>query len=188
MGPESVVLTDMSEVTPLLAANIQLNSVLLDDECLQEVLSLRYEAQTHNWGSPLDAAAVGDDEAGTKSEHPSARSLLDCDVVVASDVVYDPTAYQPLIDTLFRILEPRPRLRLDDKVSSMVHPVCILAHRHRHPEDQRFFDMLAANTNIIAQRIEYQHAPGGDPPDGDDHCKSKSNTLSDVILFKIQYK
>lgn len=184
----------MTEVAPLLAANIQLNSVLLDDEHLKEVLALRYEAQAHNWGSPLDDAAAaaavggyasggGDDDASAHSLRASTRSLLDCDVVVASDVVYDPTAYQPLIDTLFRILEPRLRLGSEGDAPSMVHPVCILAHRHRHPEDQRFFDMLAANESISTERIEYQQQT-----EAADGSSAERSTLSDVILFKIEYK
>jgi predicted nicotinamide N-methyase len=50
------------------------------------------------------------------------------DVLIMSDVVYDPIMYAPLVTTLSRFIGPQTE--------------CIMAHRHRNPVDGQFFDML----------------------------------------------
>jgi predicted nicotinamide N-methyase len=51
------------------------------------------------------------------------------DMLVMSDVVYDPQFYEPLVASLANLV-----------TSGDI--VCIMAHRHRHPEDHKFFDLL----------------------------------------------
>lgn len=103
--------------------------------------------------------------------------LLDVDVVIASDVVYDPIGYEPLVKSLCELLggkyiicagieiateistkigpevgtgegtdtdtgagaEPKIEFSVERGIEDEhpSYPICILAHRHRHPENQR---------------------------------------------------
>eukprot|EP01034_Spumella_vulgaris_P023602 gene23602-29838_t len=109
LNPQSVILTDMTEVAPLLRANIELNSILQSLPALKATLNTQYTALPHNWGESL---VVNDNDNTTLNSNNNANilSILDCDVIIASDVVYDPCAYQPLIDSLFVLLKPRVRV------------------------------------------------------------------------------
>ena len=62
------------------------------------------------------------------------------DVIVASDVVYDPTLYEPLRDTLLSLL---------DGINT-----CLMAHRHRHPNDKVFFSLLN-DSGLVVTEVSY---------------------------------
>jgi len=83
--------------------------------------------------------------------------MRNCEVVIASDVVYDPICYSPLKDSLKELLQVRP---------DGSKPICILAHRHRHPEDALFFKMLDEVEGMVIEKILY-------------------DTKKDVHIFKI---
>ena len=144
LNPASVVLTDMLEVVPLIQANIQLNGYTSDSVDVRHCLSACYSAETLFWG-----------------EQPS-HKVLSCNLIVASDVVYDPIGYEPLIDSVVSILR-HSTINVDTLVtenllqstrtssstssnedgsssssSSRNDSLCILAHRHRHPEDAKY--------------------------------------------------
>lgn len=160
--PLSYILTDLDEVIPLVDANIQLNLLLQKQHRNQ--FESQYVARKLPWGE-LDAI---DD------------LMLQCDVIVASDVVYDPSIYEPLIQTIMYLLENG-----NDKQF-------ILAHRHRHPEDQRyahptyfcsflisfilyrFFDMLVT---FEIEMTEIQH-----------EISHETDRLGDVHIFFIKLK
>jgi hypothetical protein len=113
------------------------------------------------------------------------------DVVVASDVVYYPEAYQPLVDTLCQLLVDRKVCRVcggsklqqegDDESTVTIKPICILAHRNRHPDDHIFFNMIETScvlSMLPIQRLELN-------PQSDGHVET---TLDDVKLFCISLK
>ena len=118
LKPNSMILTDLPEIVPLLEANIALNKVLLNSKTGYD----NYCAVAHTWGEPL------------------VDCLLRCDTIIASDVVYDPIGYEPLIKTLCDMLKVSVRNsinELHDDQASIEYPVCVLAHRHRNPENHR---------------------------------------------------
>jgi len=156
MNPAAVVLTDMEHVVPLLEANIQLNSALSCDREVRTILAERFTAMAYQWGvciPRMEAASF--------------------DVILASDVVYDPVGYEPLVRTLTDLLTA---------ATGENNSVCILAHRHRHPEDKHFFRLLQEVPGAIVERIDFNisnmQEGSTDPP--------PSEELHDVKLFKIR--
>ena len=106
----AVTLSDVDAVVPLLEANVRLNGA----------------------GATVDAVAVDwfrDVPASLRAEPP--------DVILASDVVYDPDLHAPLLRTLHALLD-------DCGV-----PLCLLAHRHRNPHDDLFFSALDAEFAVV---------------------------------------
>ena len=124
LGASSVVVTDMADVVPLLALNAALNAQLLQDIGRPAGDdSARVTAAEMLWGSAADVEA-----------HDA------FELVVASDVVYDPAGYEPLLQTLNMLC---------DRIDPAAPPLLIvLAHRHRHPEDWRFFDKLYVQFDV----------------------------------------
>jgi hypothetical protein len=110
-APAAVTITDLSEVVPLLQANLALNAATATDLSVRKILRENYRVLSHCWGDPVSRLL---------------EVVGGCDVIIASDVVYDPIGYEPLIASIIGILTQSPPEAL-----------CILAHRHRHPEDAR---------------------------------------------------
>ena len=168
LNPLSVALTDFADVEPLLNANIELNCIMLKDIALQDCVRSRFFAMPFSWGTDLLSLPENNVIRGNKLS-----SLLDVDVVIASDVVYDPVGYEPLVKSLCDLLGGEYRQWNGGDSSTVVgrfdvkgdrstpeiidrdgnnddndnsknndtektpFPLCILAHRHRHPENQR---------------------------------------------------
>lgn len=185
LDPLSVILTDFEEVVPLLQCNIKLNSFMVRDPCLQRRLRSKFFATALCWGTELDPMGrlihgdgkIQSDGSNTDCSYngnldETAVDLdFDCDLVIASDVVYDPAGYEPLVQTLcvllkgeYRELIPHDRSsrrsvlesstvgtketlatsdpqdeQVKNELVPHIHrgPICILAHRHRHPENER---------------------------------------------------
>lgn len=185
LSPRCVSLTDMPEVVPLISANILLNSVVMQEPRAQAALRDRYEALPYTWGTALgdsgNGDGDGDGDGNTQTGSPSVRYF---DTILASDVVYYPEGYQPLLSTLRDLLcatDPSAGTPgADDTDAAPVHstPVCILAHRHRHPEDRNFFDALYATAALRVEKLDFQVMC--DPTKGAD-----VQALKDVILFRI---
>ena len=156
---------------------------MVRDPCLQECLRSKFFATALSWGTKLDPyGRIIQEHSNVNSGSSNADCgngdvlTFDCDVVIASDVVYDPAGYEPLVQTLCGLLkgyytEFKPysgssgaallqsntahskeypvtsllRTVMDQHSSGKkglmqyVHtgPICILAHRHRHPENER---------------------------------------------------
>lgn len=108
--PAAMMLTDIAEVVPLLQANIRLNGVMIDSAICDV-----YAACELEWGTELTSLDA------IMRESP--------EVIVASDVVYEPEGYFPLLHTLEELLARR--------TIRGQYPVFYMAHRHRNPEDYR---------------------------------------------------
>jgi hypothetical protein len=174
----------------LIQSNIELNSLMLKDKLHQKCIRSQYFAAPLCWG--LDLADRSGETAGIERGSSSVAATeegvssaatkvsFECDLVIASDVVYDPIGYEPLVQTLCELLKGKYRkpssgscvsadvgantMSVSDGSSVSVtgsggvkdthvdhsppppppqshcapRPICILAHRHRHPENQRF--------------------------------------------------
>lgn len=134
-----------AEVVPLLEANIRLNTKMAGSDCFS--LTARpclwgESAQTRDLvrhaldASTGGAGREGEDEAeerAVRGRSGRAPKML----FVASDVVYCPSAYRPLIQTVRELLELEVRVRDGRREWFMV-----MAHRHRHPDDATFFSWL----------------------------------------------
>jgi predicted nicotinamide N-methyase len=190
-NPKSVILTDFAEVVPLIQSNIELNCLMLKGSSHQNCIRSQYFAAPLCWGTDLGLAEGSSDTAGTERGGSSVTATeegmssavskvsFECDLVIASDVVYDPIGYEPLVQTLCELLKGKYRKPSSDSCASVdkgadasspsddsslsvavsggvkhthidqapppqflshcaSRPICILAHRHRHPENQRF--------------------------------------------------
>lgn len=102
-------LTHRQGVVPLIDANIRLNKRLHPELASCELLGRAYP-----WGTDTPISDLTSEPL---------------DMLVMSDVVYDPQFYEPLVASLSNLV-----------TSSDI--LCIMAHRHRHPEDHKFFDLL----------------------------------------------
>lgn len=149
----------MGHVIPLLEANILLNSALSSDREVRATLAERFTALPYEWGVHIP-------------HHREAADTGHFDVILASDVVYDPVGYEPLVLTLTDLLTP---------ANGECHSsVCILAHRHRHPEDERFFRLLREVPGAIVEELDFS-INSSCPTD-----RPQSEELLDVKLFKIR--
>ncbi|KAG7386819.1 hypothetical protein PHYPSEUDO_015216 [Phytophthora pseudosyringae] len=154
-----VTLTDMEEVIPLLEYNIRLNfpeeseadSSAKDAAAPVQVLPI---ARAHLWGEPP-------------------RDLpLQPDVLVLSDVVYDPEGYAPLVSSL-EALATSPEI------------LVFMAHRSRNPMEHQFFDLLSQSFSceqidwLSTEKIAPKMPAAGGPP-------SAEQALQDVEIFVIR--
>ena len=112
-----VLLTDVADALPLLDANARANAPLcahtprVGELCWGGEAAHVHDAMARAWGS--------------------ARP----DIVLASDVVYDPEGYGPLLATL-RVLGGGCDVRL------------IVAHRSRHPDEAHFWEAAAKHFEV----------------------------------------
>lgn len=182
----------MPEVVPLISANILLNSVVMGDPHAQSILRDRYEALPYTWGTALGS----DSQSAVAVKKAPGRYF---DTILASDVVYYPEGYQPLLSTLRDLLgAPSPSSDANSTNTAARGeggdggggarsggPVCILAHRHRHPEDKKFFDALYATETLAVERLDF-HVQQQVQVRGDTTQQGKDvQALKDVILFRI---
>lgn len=159
LQPAMVVCTDLEEVVPLIKVNVELNAAW--SPSLRSVLRNDYFVQPLSWGGELLPPAVG------------GADVRSCEVIIASDVVYYPEGYEPLLTTLESLL----CLPSDAGLSKC----CILAHRHRHPEDHRFFSMLFASLVLQVDELMWRETLFN-------AAVSTSQALQDVRLFRISAK
>ncbi len=200
MQPASVVLTDMPEVVPLINANILLNSVVMGDAGCQQVLLHSYQAKDYSWGGTLNLDQVcnnntteltceGNGDSTESNNNGGGNCVITAykvpyfDTILASDVVYYPEGYAPLLATLCDLLGATDTAiannnvkTTEEKKGKKIAPVCILAHRHRHPEDKNFFDALFAVPELRTEKLDFQVQNSGG---------SEVHALQDVVLFKI---
>ena len=161
MSPKRVILTDLPEVVPLLQHNIGLNQFLQVDENIKSFLSSQVQAYEYSWG---ESFIISESDA-RKLE--LLDSFKESNLLIASDVIYYPEGYRPLIDSLEWWLSLPPA-----SVSRIRR--CILAHRHRHPEDGKFFEMIEQSSVINMKEIKRD--------------LESQNSLKDVRLFEIVKK
>ena len=162
-APNKVIMTDMEDVVPLLDLNINLHKKLCDGrfQC-QELLG-----QSYLWGSSF---YDNDNELNQLG-----KLFSECDTIIASDVVYYPEGYEPLVRSIVDLLT------LPCSSSSSSKRIMILAHRHRHPQDREFFDMIHAQVDLRMTEIYWK----------EDYFRGKNMTnlegsLQDVRLFSLE--
>jgi len=152
-----------------------------------------------------------DTDLTTSSTHTTTTSAASTykvpyfDTILASDVVYYPEGYQPLLTTLCDLLgavdtntsegnafdssTTITTITANNATSSTPAPVCILAHRHRHPEDRNFFDALYAVPSLHTERLDFKVRGGGGgsggSSSGGEGSGDEVHALQDVVLFKI---
>ena len=121
----SIILSDYCVYVYSLFINLELNCLTISNKNQQIVQTLRdnFYCSELAWGL-----------GAMQSNHQQV------DIVVASDVVYDPTLYEPLRDTLLSLLNGSN--------------LCLLAHRHRHPNDKLFFTLLS-DSNLSITEVFY---------------------------------
>lgn len=156
LQPSRVVLSDLPEVADLARANLCLNRLLQCDSAVLKCFIERYTAVGYIWGSESTLFNGNID-------------LLDCDVIIASDVVYYPEGYEPLFNTIKHLLTTG---------SGCTIKTFVLAHRHRHPEDSIFFAMLKNCSDILVTELNWK-----DEQDSDDN---DAKVCQDVRLFSIR--
>lgn len=167
-----VTLTDMADVVPLLQYNIALNfpssasastssnsnSSTTSSATKDERRGAAPTAATHCWGSST---------ATLPEPHP--------DVLVLSDVVYDPEGYAPLVTSLNALARP--------------DTVVLMAHRSRNPMEHQFFDLLSRT--FAYELVDWASCFAADDartPDARQSSSSSSSqrVLQDVKIFRMQ--
>ncbi|KAF1332829.1 putative n2,n2-dimethylguanosine trna methyltransferase, partial [Globisporangium splendens] len=147
LGAARVTLTDIDDVVPLLQYNIDLNfPSSSSSEPSHECVPL---AVAHFWGTST---------SDLPEPHP--------DVLVLSDVVYDPEGYVPLVTSLDALATPAT--------------VILMAHRSRNPMEHQFFELLA--TKFSSERIDW--ASGMETPLTT--ATTSQGVLQDVKIFRLQ--
>lgn len=63
-------------------------------------------------------------------------------LIICSDVVYEPSAYEPLLRTLVHLTTK------DASDSSCSSPRVVMAHRSRHPDEHQFWEAAAKKFHI----------------------------------------
>ncbi|KAE9001823.1 hypothetical protein PF005_g14390 [Phytophthora fragariae] len=93
------------------------------------------------------------------------------DVLVLSDVVYDPEGYAPLVSSL--------------EVLSTTETLVLMAHRSRNPMEHQFFELLSRRFSCVqidwlsSEKSTPKASPAGGPP-------SAEQALQDVKIFEIR--
>ncbi|RHY94895.1 hypothetical protein DYB37_003280 [Aphanomyces astaci] len=131
----SVVLTDIDDVVPLLEYNVRLNDL-------------------------SDKASVKPLWWGTSIQHLFNAPY---DVVLLSDVVYDPFGYEPLVASLRDLTSPDTTI--------------LMGHRSRHPQEKQFFDSLQLEFTLTSIPLDESSAVWAHP-----------SRMADVKLFSIRKK
>lgn len=144
LGASHIYCTDFPSVCPLIDVNIMLNGV-----------------QAHAQAYPL-----------VWGEQDLHAELLDCDVVLMSDVVYDPVGYEPLVVTLEQITDARP--------SAYV----MMAHRHRHPDDKIFFETLDRSFTVT-DLLEQHHSEQEKGVSNDELSNGQASAAADVRIMRL---
>ena len=92
--------------------------------------------------TPSSTTTTTNNNTPTPSSTAMQHILHGIDTIIASDVVYDPTYYRALVDSIVLLLSYTYTVDGADGTDGTVIPVqkdrvVILAHRHRHPEDHK---------------------------------------------------
>ncbi|KAG2782001.1 hypothetical protein PC129_g5390 [Phytophthora cactorum] len=152
-----VTLTDMEEVIPLLDYNIRLNfpeDGQADSSAKGAVAPVLPVARAHLWGDP-------------PHDLP-----MQPDVIVLSDVVYDPEGYAPLVSSL-------------GALAISAETLVLMAHRSRNPMEHQFFELLSQSFSCVqidwlsTEKSAPKAPAAGDPP-------SAEQALQDVKIFVIR--
>jgi Lysine methyltransferase len=84
------------------------------------------QVQEHQWGTALSGSIA----------------TAAADVVIASDVLFDPADWEALIQSLMALAAPR----------------VVLAHRLRNKQEQQFFSSSRLVAHFTCEKVQYVHA------------------------------
>lgn len=141
-----MVVTDLAPVVPLMKANIFLNKCVETNPDVARIFESHYDAVEHAWGEGFSSRLVE----------------VDWQTIIAADVIYNPEFYEPLYLSIKQLL-----------LAESVHGrQFILAHRHRHPEDKVFFQMILDDSMLDMKQINWM-----------DECGMMDNV--DIKVFRI---
>ncbi len=144
-NPRAVVLTDLDEVVSQLRANIMLNGILygtthsaggcdsFQKTCSSTVNKFipRYRALAHCWGESVNPIYDALKDLSESDSNECSQNDPLCDTIcIASDVIYDPSGYAPLVRSIVSLL---------NGTTNGVSPctLVILAHRCRHELNEK---------------------------------------------------
>ncbi|TMW67053.1 hypothetical protein Poli38472_012169 [Pythium oligandrum] len=125
---QSVLLTDLEDVVELTKTNVS-TTAQVDSTVSVLVEQGRLEARTYRWGSTID------------------NWMLDCDVVVCSDCLYEANVYADLLKSLITITHQKS------------HCAVYVAYKQRHPEQERSFFSKAAQCFDISVWSDQDDTP-----------------------------
>jgi predicted nicotinamide N-methyase len=124
------------------------------------------KAMAHGWGT------VPDDALGAPF-----------DVIVMSDVVYDPVLYQPLVDSMVALSHPQT--------------LVLMSHRQRNPDNAIFFGLVRKHFNVVEVACGqvgdgkgYRSSGSGEAGEttageATEAASSSSRTCSDVHVYEM---
>jgi hypothetical protein len=112
-----------------------------------ELLQQTFHGLEYSWGDELP------------------NEISEVDLIIASDVVYSPECYRPLYESISLLLKKNTNSR------------CILAHRHRHPEDAKFFSMIESDSELEIVELDWMR-----------DCGEIGLKKMDIRLFSIHAK
>ena len=153
-----VLLTDLEGALPLLKLNAAANAPLCrwrpavaalewgcEDAAWRAALQVAEEAAAEAAAAEAAVEAAVVEEAAVPAPFPAPYPWL----VLASDVVYEPLAYEPLLHTLRRL------------GATGVATHTLMAHRSRHPDEGAFFTSAARHFAITQLRGPHPFVPIG---------------------------
>ncbi|KAI8067814.1 putative methyltransferase-domain-containing protein [Gongronella butleri] len=153
--PMHITLTDVPEALGLIHENRRLNGITYEDVAISAL----------RWGHPADMGAM------------AATGLFD--VIIASDVLYEPDKFPLLVATLHRLAS------MDTKI--------LVGYKRRGlklEDEQFFFDLARPLFHVHQQPLDrrHGHALGWLGPHAQKHIKTDdaSSHLSDVQLFLLE--
>lgn len=139
---------------------------------VQNVVGLMDRNITLNLGTQSSAQAA----AHCWGTEPDATLGAPFDVIVMSDVVYDPCLYQPLVDSMVALSHPKT--------------LVLMAHRERNPDNAIFFAKCREHFKVIevahgqVGKGRYGGAPEPTPSAGAGETKP-TRTCSDVFVYEM---
>jgi predicted nicotinamide N-methyase len=96
------------------------------------------------------------------------------DVVVLSDVVYDPEGYAPLVASL-------------EALAKTPETVVLMAHRSRNPKEHQFFEMLdrSFSFSLVDWQQDLDTSEDAGSAESDAKAAVVDPALQDVKIFRI---
>jgi hypothetical protein len=172
--PLHVTMTDLAPVVPLMNANITLNGHLVANCATAECIKSHYMAATFAWGTEerfwdtsSEKTYINDLNNGT--------GPLPFDVIVGSDLVYDPESFELLLRSIEWLFFYNNKNR-EYEGQGDVNPLhMVLVHRHRNPQDHLFFSKLQDIPGLHIADLHYRPSS---------HC-TESEALRDVHVYHI---
>lgn len=129
---------------------------------------------TYNIGLNFTQSARGESDHYAHAEpHPWGTSIVNLpenpEVIVLSDVVYDPDGYVPLVTSLDALARPETTI--------------LMAHRSRNPMEHQFFALLGEKFHY--ELIDWASEVKGE---ADSTSSANNSVLQDVKIFRLQRK